>query len=86
MSSELFIDYLPDDRLHFGADLFFERDGEAFPDFFGLDEQHSPNSRAVSSNAAADSNVIFTSTRCPVFDHSTAATGIRSWRSPLKKT
>ena len=36
MSSELFIDYLPDDRLHFGADLFFERDGEAFPDAHGL--------------------------------------------------
>ena len=78
MSSELFIDYLPDDRLHFGADLFFERDGEVFPDFFWFDEQHSPSSRAVSINAAADSDVIFTATLCPVFGISTAVIGIRS--------
>jgi hypothetical protein len=86
MSSELFIDYLPDDRLHFGADLFFEHDGEAFPDFVWFDEQHNPNSRAVSINSAADSDVILTSTHCPVFAVFTAVTGIRIGKSPLKTT
>jgi hypothetical protein len=77
MSSELFIDYLPRNRLQVGADFFFECVGEAFPEFFRFDE-HIPNSPAVSISAIADSNVIFVATCCPVFRHFTAVAGIRS--------